>query len=541
MNTKKEKGKIRRTERILALVLTLAVFVSLMAIPQKTYAANAKASGTKYKITVNNINSNTVLKKGTKIKIDYVATKTAGGVTSGTKVKFKSSKKKVASVSKKGWIKAKKKGTTYITVYCKSKPSKKKKIKVRVGTPVSSISISGYRNLRVGRSNTLKAHPNSNATNKNVSWWSDKPAVATVDSNGKVKAKADGVCTIYATAKDGSGVYGTRKVYVHQYYSNETKWIAHRGLHTSAVENTAAAFEAAGIAGGFWGCECDIWESRHVAPVMPELPGFPGEGSVDPEQNTPDSTEQVSEGTDPQAAETQIEESQQADPQPVNSVLPDVTSLKAAVAAWPAATSMEILGSTQAVKDAWADYTNKTAGLTEEQLELLHMEMLANPEDISSEDLLAKLFSAYSWVSEYDSIEFPINHNSTFEEIWGFNNYVRYMSADEIRYYLPGVCFLDEYLDICQKYGMVPVIEFKDPDMSPEAVNKVLEKVESRGLLDKAYYISFYLSVLQQVNNQAQAKLKAKGSKSAPITYYLIGDDDSGKVILAAQNHFTGV
>ena len=544
LKTKREEGKTCRMSRMLALFMAFAVFVSLMVVPQETYAA-AKASGTKYSVTVHNINSNTVLRKGTKIKIEYTAYKTKGGVTSGTKVKFKSSKKKVASVSKKGWIKAKKKGTAYITVYCKSKPSKKKKIKIRVGTPVSSISISGTRYLRVGRSNTLKASPNSGATNKNVSWWSDNPSVATVDSNGKVKAIADGECTIYATAKDGSGVFGTRKVYVHQYRSNETKWIAHRGLHTSATENTAGAFEAAGAAGGFWGCECDIWESMHVAPVMPALPGFPEEGSDDPEQDPADGGDQGGEGTDPQqggeGTDPQPVDPQPVDPQPDEPEIPDVTELKATIAAWPPGTSTQIVYQTVEVKNAWDEYTSITKDLSDEQMRLLHKEMLADPEDLSSEDLLAKLFDAYSWVMEYDSIDFPINHDSTFSEIWGYSGYVRNMSARDIKAILPGVCFLEQYLDICKVYGMVPVIEFKDPNMSPQAVNKALDLVESKGLLDKAYYISFYKDVLYQVNIQTQAKLNNQGSTAKPITYYLSSENDSSKVIYAAQNHFTGV
>lgn len=40
-------------------------------------------------------------------------------------------------------------------------------------------------------------------------------------------------------------------------------WIAHRGLNTQAPENTAKAFRLAGE-NGFWGCETDVWETRHA-------------------------------------------------------------------------------------------------------------------------------------------------------------------------------------------------------------------------------------------------------------------------------------
>ncbi len=46
----------------------------------------------------------------------------------------------------------------------------------------------------------------SNAENKSVTWYSTKPAIASVDaSTGKVTAKTSGITQIYATALDGSG------------------------------------------------------------------------------------------------------------------------------------------------------------------------------------------------------------------------------------------------------------------------------------------------------------------------------------------------
>ena len=52
------------------------------------------------------------------------------------------------------------------------------------------------------------------ATNKAVTWNSDKTAVATVDEAGKVHAVAIGTAIITATAKDGSGIKATCNVSV---------------------------------------------------------------------------------------------------------------------------------------------------------------------------------------------------------------------------------------------------------------------------------------------------------------------------------------
>ena len=52
------------------------------------------------------------------------------------------------------------------------------------------------------------------ATDKAVTWSSDKTAVATVDEAGKVHAVAIGTAIITATAKDGSGIKATCNVSV---------------------------------------------------------------------------------------------------------------------------------------------------------------------------------------------------------------------------------------------------------------------------------------------------------------------------------------
>ena len=62
--------------------------------------------------------------------------------------------------------------------------------------------------ILVGKTETLKvdAFAPDDATDKSVTWSSDKDAVATVDENGLVTAVAVGTAIITATAKDGSGV-----------------------------------------------------------------------------------------------------------------------------------------------------------------------------------------------------------------------------------------------------------------------------------------------------------------------------------------------
>lgn len=501
------KGRILKSA-VIALIIMFAVTAVFTPVEVNAAAKKAKA---KYSVKVTNINSNTVLRKGTKIKVQYVATKTKGGVVSGAKVKFKSSNKKVASISKKGVIKAKKKGTTYITVYCKAKPSKKKKVKVRVGTPVSSISVSGFTYLGKGRSNTLKAKANSGATNKSVSWSSDNTSVATVNSSGKVTAKGYGYATIYARAKDGSGVVGSHTVHVHKYMRDETIWVAHRGLHTSARENTAAAFHAAGAA-RFQAAECDIWETAKETPNV-----------TLPDRYTTDSSEDGEEGGE-----------SQEDPELPENL--DVSALLATIKSLPGASASydKVIGKKDNVYDAWDEYTGLTNGLSDLQKSLVREKLIED----SGEDLLQTLFNHYTKVYGYDSMYLAINHDATFSGGGTVKNMTKNQIDSKVSF---NVCYLGEYLDICKHYGMIPVIEFKDSKMSSEAVRKAVEIVDSKDMLDIAYMISFHENILQQAKQMAELKLKEKEKEKGPITYHLFSSNGSKEVKIARDRGFTGI
>lgn len=491
-------------------VIAITVFVAMTAVfmPAEVHAASKKEKIT-YSVKVSNINSNMVLKKGTKIKVQYVATKKRGGKKSKTRVKFKSSNKRVATVSKNGVIKAKRKGTAYITVYCRLKPSKYKRIKIRVGTPVSSIKVSGFTYLGKGHSAKLKATTNSNATNKSVKWKSGNTSVATVNSYGTVQAKGYGSAKIYAIAKDGSKVQGSRTIYVHKYLRDETIWIAHRGLHTSARENTAAAFTAAGEA-RFQAAECDIWETEKETPDI-TLPSL--------------YTKQSSEDSEEDAGEDGTQEN------PELPAIPDLTSLSASLAELPEAGASydEVIDNKHAIYDAWNEYTEVSNELSDLQKSLVREKLIED----SGEDLLQTLVSHYTRVYGYDSMDLVINHNATFSN----GSTVKKLTKEQITKKVSYACFLGEYLDICKEYNMIPVIEFKDPNMSDEAVRKAIEIIESKGMLNDVYMISFHERVLSRAKELAEKKMKGE----TPVTYYLFSSNGNSKVETAYQRGYTGI
>ena len=122
-------------------------------------------------------------------------------VTSKEKVSYSSSNKKVATVSSKGVIKAKKAGTTKITV-----KSGKKKIVVTVKvTGVKTTNLSGVpaaKSVSKGKSFKIKAIATPKNTDEKITFKSSNKKVATVTSKGVVKGLKKGAATI--TVQSGS-------------------------------------------------------------------------------------------------------------------------------------------------------------------------------------------------------------------------------------------------------------------------------------------------------------------------------------------------
>lgn len=102
----------QKTRRLLAFAVALAIFTSFVTCPNVEASAKLKVKSSK-NITLN-------IGKTSQIKTNVEA----------NKLKFKSSKKKVATVNSKGKITAKKAGKTNITVT--SKKNKKQKVTIKV-------------------------------------------------------------------------------------------------------------------------------------------------------------------------------------------------------------------------------------------------------------------------------------------------------------------------------------------------------------------------------------------------------------------------
>ena len=122
------------------------------------------------------------------------------------KVSWSSDKSTIATVDANGVVTAVAVGTAKITVTTDD-GLKTDTVNVTV-TPILVKSVSLNKDtlsLEVGATTTVLTATvlPENATNKEVSWASDKPTIATVDANGVVTAVAVGTAKITVTTKDG--------------------------------------------------------------------------------------------------------------------------------------------------------------------------------------------------------------------------------------------------------------------------------------------------------------------------------------------------
>ena len=182
----------KETARMAACVLSAALAVSGVSVPGSVAEAAAKPKLSKTSAT---------LYTGAKGKNTLPLQLKVGGKS--VKATWKSSNKSVAKVSKSGKVTAKKAGKkATITATYKGKTYKckvtVKKYKAVTGLTVKPKTIT----LAVGKTKKLTATVTpKKASEKGVTYSSNKTGVATVNKNGKITAKKAGKATIKIKTK----------------------------------------------------------------------------------------------------------------------------------------------------------------------------------------------------------------------------------------------------------------------------------------------------------------------------------------------------
>ncbi|MCM1156717.1 MAG: BspA family leucine-rich repeat surface protein [Roseburia sp.] len=187
----KAKGK-----RILAYLL--AAFVLLAGCVTADTASVEAAAKKPTKITLNQKTAEMSVGDTLTLKVKSVTPKNAS-----KSVKWTTSNKKIATVTNKGKVAAKKDGKVTITAASQKnkKVSAKCKITVYKATKKLTLSGSSAYTLKAGESVTLKATVTPAKGAQPIAWSTSDKKVATVSSKGKVTAVAAGTATI--TGKSG--------------------------------------------------------------------------------------------------------------------------------------------------------------------------------------------------------------------------------------------------------------------------------------------------------------------------------------------------
>ena len=123
------------------------------------------------------------------------------------KVTWSSDKTEIATVDGAGKVTAVKPGEAVVTVTTEDGGKTAScKVTVKAKTvPVTGVDVKPW-SVTIGANGTTKLTCTvapSNATNRNVRWESDNPSVATVDSDGNVRAVSAGVAKVSAVTEDG--------------------------------------------------------------------------------------------------------------------------------------------------------------------------------------------------------------------------------------------------------------------------------------------------------------------------------------------------
>ncbi len=199
----------------MAVILTAGLF-------SDSSATTSQAAKKVKSVTITNPQTSSLyLKKGEKFQ---VKTKVAPASAKNKKLKFTSSNKKVAAVSAKGKVTAKKNGKAKITAAAKDKSGRKAAITVQVVKnfkKASGVSLD-QKNAVLYMSNgantvTLAATVTpKKATVKKVVYKTSDASVAGVSAKGVVTAKKEGIVKVTAFAADGRGAKAVCTITVKQ-------------------------------------------------------------------------------------------------------------------------------------------------------------------------------------------------------------------------------------------------------------------------------------------------------------------------------------
>ena len=221
-----EKRKSLLFKKIMSLAMAFFVLAGCFAILPGTEQVDAasknrielyKSRATLYAGEYTTIRPAKVYQNG--VLVQRIYEKESGGYSwlDNSFFKFKSSNSKVATVSKKGVVTAKKKGTAKITVthIYNSKIKATFKITVKAKPKTAKLTLESKKaTIVAGNKTTIKIKKLTGVSNKGVKYTSSNKKIATVSSKGVVKGVKAGTATITVQSTVNKKVKATFKVTV---------------------------------------------------------------------------------------------------------------------------------------------------------------------------------------------------------------------------------------------------------------------------------------------------------------------------------------
>ncbi len=130
------------------------------------------------------------------------------------------------------------------------------------------------------------------------------------------------------------------------------------------------------------------------------------------------------------------------------------------------------------------------------------------------------------WVIQHDITTYRMMDKSSFIEKTTYDDLMTYNydnGSNIDQYPNLKICTLDEYLEVCNEYDLIPVIELKGAN-NTEHYDEIVESVVNAGMEEKVVYISFHVENLQEMRKLSDATL-----------YYLVYtiDDEAIETALA--------
>lgn len=113
------------------------------------------------------------------------------------------------------------------------------------------------------------------------------------------------------------------------------------------------------------------------------------------------------------------------------------------------------------------------------------------------------------WVVHHDMHTYRMMDKSSFIEKITYEQLSTYITDNGSNidgYPDLRICTLDEYLDICKQYNMIPVIELKGAN-NTEHYDEIVASVNEKGLADTVVYISFHIENLKVMRELSDAPL----------------------------------